>query len=355
MSHKANEFDVIVVGSSLAGLVVATGLSQNQKVALVEKNELPGGASRTGIFPSVPQNPETDKAFDFLDLMLGQPMRREKVEQQPLTYEQGFKPFVGFGENAPLCVEELQYYLSPERVHLFDGPPEWIHLLYEKFRGEFINLSEVTKILIEENICKGLIINGQKQLFAKKVIFCCNPKELLNVTAQESLPSRFRQKISKSTLWTSVLLQLVHNEAICENPTIHMLGQKSEVDGFGLGQFLSPVRLEDGTVTQSSQWLTFVSAHDADDEELLGQTVRKLKKLIQKAFPNAFNTLKYEKIMVNPRSHGHIPINLDDTLAVEGIEGLHLVSAFPSELRNIPAALDQAERCLRSLGYCPAP
>ncbi len=355
MSHKANEFDALVVGSSLSGLIVASALSQNQRVALIDKNELPGGSTRTGNFQSLPANAETDRALDFLDLIIGHQIRREKIEQHPVTFEQGFKPFVGFGDNAPLCVDELQYYLSPERIHLHESPQEWVHTLFEKFRGEFFNLSEVTKIIIEENICKGIIINGQKPLYAKKVLFCCNPKELLEIIPAESLPPRFRQKIGKSILWTSVLLQLVHNEVICENPTIHMLGQKSEVDGFALGQFFSPIRLEDGSASQSSQWLTFISEHDADDEELLGQTVRRLKKLIQKAFPNAFSGLKYEKIMVNPQSHGRVAVSLGESAAVEGIEGLHLVSPFPSELKNIAGALEQAENCLRGLGYRPAP
>jgi hypothetical protein len=356
MSLKQNEFDAIVVGSNLGGLVVAAGLSQNSKVALIDKNELPGGGfSRINQFHTIPFNSETERTLDFLELLVGHQIRREKIEQHPVTFEQGIKPFVGFGENAPVCVDELHYYLSPERIYLHEAPQEWIHVLFEKFRGEFINLSEVTKIIIEENKCKGVIINGQKQLVAKKVIFCGNPKELLEIIPNESLPPRFRQRVGKSLLWTSVLLQLVHGESVNDSPMIHMLGQKSETDGFCIGQFFSPIKLEDGSVSQTSQWLTFVSEVDADDEELLGQTVRRLKKLIQKAFPNAFNGLKYEKIMVNPQSHGKIGLNLSADMGVEGLEGLHVVSPFPSELKNIAGSLDSAEQCLRGLGYCPAP
>lgn len=356
MSLKANEFDAIVIGSNLSGLMVAAGLSQNNKVALIDKGELPGGNfSRINQFHTIPATPETERALDFLDLVIGHNIKREKIEQHPVTFEQGFKPFVGFGDNAPVCVDELQYYLTSERIYLHEAPHEWLHVLYEKFKGEFFNLSEVTKIIIENNEARGIIINGQKQLFTKKVIFCGNPKELIELVPQESLPPRFRQKLSKSMLWTSVLLQLVHNQVVSENPTIHMLGQKSETDGLCVGQFFSPIKLDDGTVSQTSQWLTFISEHDADDEELLGQSVRKLKKLIQRAFPNAFGNLNYERIVVNPNSHGKISVNLGENTAIEGITGLYVVSHFPSELKNISGSLDQAERCLRSLGFCAAP
>lgn len=356
MSSKISEFDAIVIGSNLSGLMVATGLSQNQRVALIDKNELPGGNfSRINQFNTIPANPETERTLDFLDLLVGHNVKREKIEQHPVTFEQGFKPFVGFGDNAPVCVDELQYYLSPERIHLHETPQEWLHVLFEKFKGEFFNLSEVTKIIIENNEATGVVINGQKQILSKKIIFCSNPKELVDLIPQESFPPRLRQKLGKSMLWTSVLLQLVHNQVISENPTPHMLGQKSETDGFCIGQFSSPVRLADESVTQTSQWLTFISEHDADDEELLGQSVRKLKKLIQKAFPSSFSDLKSEKIMVNPRSHGKVSINLRENTLIDGISGLYIVSHFPSELKNISGALEQAEQCLRGLGFCAAP
>lgn len=356
MSSKINEFDAIVIGSNLSGLMVAAGLSQSQRVALIDKNELPGGNfSRIDQFHTIPATPETERALDFLDLLVGHNIKREKIEQQPITFEQGFKPFVGFGDNAPVCVDELQYYLNPERIYLHEAPQEWLQSLFENFKGDFFNLSEVTKIIVENNEATGVVINGQKQLNSKKIIFGCNPKELIDLIPQESLPPRLRQKLGKSLLWTSVLLQLVHNRVVCENPTIHMLGQKSETDGFCLGQFFPSIKLEDGSLTQTSQWLTFISEPDADDEELLGQSVRKLKKLIQKAFPNAFSELKYEKIMVNPSSHGKVSINLEENTAVEGIDGLYVVSHLPSELKNISGSLDQAEQCLRGLGFCAAP
>ncbi|OQW52384.1 MAG: hypothetical protein A4S09_08490 [Proteobacteria bacterium SG_bin7] len=356
MSLKISEFDAIVIGSNLSGLMVAAGLSQNQRVALIDKNELPGGNfSRINQFQTIPASAETERTLDFLDLLIGRNIKREKIEQHPITFEQGFKPFVGFGDNAPICVDEIQYYLSPERFYFHEGPQDWLQILFEKFKGEFFNLSEVTKIIIENNEAKGVVINGQRQLNSKKIIFCSNPKDLVDLIPQESLPPRLRQKLGKSMLWTSVLLQLVHSQLVSEDTRIHMLGQKSETDGFCVGQFFSPIRIENGSVTQRSQWLTFISEADADDEELLGQSIRKLKKLIQKAFPNAFSELKYEKIMVNPSSHGKISINLEENTSIEGISGLYVVSHFPSELQNISGSLDQAEQCLRGLGFCAAP
>lgn len=362
MSLKANEFDTIVIGGGLSGLIVACGLSQNQKVALIEKSELPGGMCRSNSgykelspnFQSIPFSEETQKALNFLEVVTGSQIHREKMEQQPLTYDQGFKPFIGFGESAPLCVEELQYYLSTDRLHLHTGPNEWIHTLYEKFKGEFLNLSQVTKLLIENNRCIGVIINGQKQVTGKNVVFCCNPKELLHLTEPEALPLRIRQKISKSLLWTSVLIQFIHSRVVSESSAVHILSSKSESDSFCIGQFNAPIRLENGSQQQSSQWLSFTSEYDSDDEELLGQSVKRMKKLIQRAFPDSLSQLKYEKILVNPQSHGHIHINLEENTSISGIENLYIVSPLTSDLKNIAGSVQLAEQCLKGLGYCSA-
>ncbi len=355
-------YDAIIVGGGLSGLSMAAGLSQNQKVALVEAGEFAGGMCRphtgykdlTGHFHTIPFSAESEKTLDFLEVLLHQPIRREKVEQQPVTFEDGLKPFLGYGDQQPPFVEELDFYTSQQRLHLYEGPDYWVHVLFEKFKGEFFNFSQVTKILFENQKAVGVVVNGQKILQANNIIFCGDPKSLLQLTGNEDLPAKIRQKLTKSQLWTSILLQFVHEQPISENLAIHILNQKSDLNSYCIGQFQN-LPLENGHNHQSSQWLTFMAESDSEDEELLAQAIKRTKKLITKAYPNAFENLKYEKISVCPHSHGQINISLADDQSLPGVENLYLVNSLTGNLKNVAGSLEQAERCLKSLGFCAAP
>lgn len=362
MSNRSNEFDVIIVGSGISGLLIAASISSNYRVALIDNAENPGGLCRqftsfknlTGQFQSLPANTETDRALAFIERLIASPISRTLKMEGPVTYNEGFSPFVGFGDNSPTFVEELTYYTHQNRYLLQDGPDQWIPKLFERFKGDFFNLSQVTKIDQDDHGKYSVSINGQKVLHAPKVIFCCNPKLLLGLLPNEKISNKVRNKLTRSELWTSILLQIVHSGVISENHSIHVLNGKTDFANPCIGQFYEASATDDGHKTQASQWLTFLSESDAQNDELVSATIKKIKRHIVRAYPNALNDLKYEKISVFQASHGSLDTTVDQLAALVGFKNFFVISPTLGEAKNIPGLILQAEKCSDTLGCHPA-
>ena len=179
----STNFDYIVIGSGLAGLSIASRLSQeNANVALVESLDVPGGSNKKIYFPNGAINnglrlmPATDsalKALDFLENQLGLKIIKSTQESQPMTFESGqIKPFLGFGENPPDFYEELQYFTSSSLIEWNLEPYEWTQLLFEKFKGTLCPRSMATKFQVEENKVTAMTINVSTTLKDEHFIFC---------------------------------------------------------------------------------------------------------------------------------------------------------------------------------------
>ncbi|RYZ69376.1 MAG: NAD(P)/FAD-dependent oxidoreductase, partial [Proteobacteria bacterium] len=164
-------YDYAIIGAGLAGLSIAAALSRfTDNIVLLESGDVPGGMNRPIKFPTgitnnglrfVPNSESAHSALQYLETILGTKIIGESSEAPPITFNSGhLKPFVGFGETPPAFYEELNYYTANEFIHLNLEPYAWTQLLFEKFKGEFMPRSYVTKFHANEGKANQVTING---------------------------------------------------------------------------------------------------------------------------------------------------------------------------------------------------
>lgn len=352
-------FDYIVIGSGLSGLSIASQLSQqNANVALVESLDIAGGSNKKISFPSsdinnglrfMPASDSALKAMDFLENLLGLKLIKEVRETQPVTFESGqIKPFLGFGENPPDFYEELQYFTAPSLIEWNLQPYEWTRLLFEKFKGQFLPRSIATRLQIENDKVTAITINGSKTLKAENFIFCGPLRELLTLVPEKYLNSRLRQRLAKNNFWTLVGIDFCHSAYVTDVDSVHVLnGTTQDEIGPCLGRFLPS---EDKS-QQISQWVTFVDEAEAEDTEVIGASLKKMKRQIKRAYPESLENLKTERISVTPLYSGVSEIKLQGNQTLPGVENFWIGSGQVHAQKNLVGALSQAQLVLAALGF----
>src|SRR3954469_8958407 len=146
-SPRTSEYDSIVIGGGLSGLLVAHQLEETgRKVALIDAFDVIGGSSRPlktllgetdHGFPFFPSSNEADQSLEWLSSVLQKPIESTLLDAPPVTYDEGrFQPFVGFGEQAAEAGREWEYYLRPNFLALNSAPKDWVKTLAETFTGD---------------------------------------------------------------------------------------------------------------------------------------------------------------------------------------------------------------------------
>lgn len=355
-------YDYIIIGSGLSGLSIACKLSQeNKKVALVESLDIPGGSNKKISFSQgsinnglrlMPNSDSSLKALQFLESLLGLKIITSSTdaqqEAQPLTFEAGqIKPFVGFGDTPPDFYEELQYFISSSNVKWNIEPYQWTQLLFEKFKGEFLPRSIVTKLNIENNKVESAVINGNKSLKATHFIFCGALKELNALIPENKMNQKLRQRLAKTNFWTLVGIDFCHGSHQCDFENVHVLnGTTQDEIGPCVGRFIAHPSSEE----QFSQWLTFVDESEAEDTEVIAIALKKIKRQIKRAYPTAFENLKAERISITPLYSGISELKLQGNQTLPGIENLWIGTGQANPQRNMIGALMQAQLVLAALG-----
>jgi|SRR6185312_13345645 len=364
MKNTSHVYDYVVVGSGLAGLCVANALSRTtSNVLLIESNDLPGGLNRTINSPTgainnglrfLPDSELAHKAMAFLEMLLAQNLSPVGVENPPLTFEDGhLQPFVGFGELTPKFYAEIAPFTNPRSLATTLAPHEWTNLLFNQYKGEFLPRSYVTRFHIENDHVQSLTVNGQKTIHAQNFIYCGPVKSLKALLPEGVLSPRSLQKISKGEYWTAICLDLFHNHQVTDSTAIHILNGTTQDDlGPSAGKFLSAID-NNGAINQYSQWLTFIGDEEAEDTEVIGASLKKIKRQIKRAYPNALENLKFERILVVPSysGNGDLKVSANQTLA--GVENLWMGSPQMHQQKNLLGALLQAELVISSLGCHP--
>lgn len=311
-------YDFIIIGGDLSGLLIAQALEfGGLKVGLIDENETMGGSfrpfdvngqnfeSNLGIIKS---SPEADLLLKWLEDQLKKPVIGSKLEISPLTFEGGtLKTFMGFGDRKFDSLEILNQYNQNCLIELKSQPDEWIKHLAETFIEERIPQSIVTKLNATNNSME-VTINGARTLIAEKVIYTPVAKHLLALFPENQLSNRLRQRLAKSRLYTSVNLHCLHKEsAFTASSALHFLyGAKDEFEPT-LGRFFKARYEFSG---QTSVWMGLLNTDLAEDSEAIANLLREMKKQIKRAYPEFFENLSAEKIVVNESSHGVIDLGL---------------------------------------------
>lgn len=360
----AHIYDYAIIGSGLTGLSIAAALSRETKnIALVEGSDSPYGVNRQVQFPTGPMNnglrfvPDSvmsEKALRFLESLTGQAMIASVTEVAPITYEAGgFKTFLGFGDSPPDFYEELAYFTAANRIDLSLQPYEWTQLLFQAFRGEFLPRSYVTKFHKEGERISHLTVNGSKTLSAQNFIFTGSIKDLALLLPEDTLSARARSKLAKNLYWTPLCLDVCHGQEVSNSPAMHVLNGTTQDDlGPCVGRFLPSIDTEvPGQKCQSSQWVTFIDHELTDDSESVGLALKKIKRQIKRAYPEALDHVKSERIFVAPMIGGKGDLKVSGNQSLPGLENLWVGSAALNDHKNLVGALLQAEMIIAALGF----
>ena len=179
MNPNSKNFDILVIGGGISGLTIATAMGEKHKVALVEKESQPGGLCLVGRheelgganFHSIPFRENDEAAFDIIEDLTNQSLEKEAVSSAPVFFDDGIKPFLGFGEDQPQYIDEIEFYTEAKRWKFKNSPGDWTQKLFKNFKGDFFGDSEVTSLIVEDKQVLGVVINGrQKIYFGRRIL-----------------------------------------------------------------------------------------------------------------------------------------------------------------------------------------
>ncbi|WP_413559091.1 NAD(P)-binding protein [Bdellovibrio sp. HCB209] len=358
----AHIYDYAIIGSGLTGLSIAASLSRETKnVVLLEGLDHSGGNNKQINFPTgpinngirfVPDSVLSEKALGFLENLLGQKVIADVSDEAPVTYDSGnFKTFLGFGDNPPAFWEELSYFTSSKRIDLGLQPFQWSQLLMEKFTGEFMPRSYVTKFHQEGDRVTSVTVNGSKTIHAQNFIFAGTVRDLSLLLPEDAISVRARSKLAKNAYWTALCLDICHSKAVTDSTAVHVLnGTTQDEIGPCAGRFLPAVEV-DGNTIQASQWITFIETEMTDDSETVGMTLKKIKRQIKRAYPEALDDVKLERIFVSPYIAGTGDLKLSANQTIPSLDNLWVASATLNDQKNLVGSLLQAEMIVASLGF----
>lgn len=359
---KTHEYDSIVIGAGLAGLLAANQLeSTGRKVALVEALDQLGGTSRP--VPTLagpidhslkffPETKDSENMFQWLESVLGFAIEREIVEAPAVTYDEGkFKPFVGFGDQKIETAAEIANYAKARYYKLATTPKDWIPALIDSFTGTVFPQSYITKMQVEDDFVIELLVNGSKRLSAREVIFAATPQQLTKLLPDSHVPVRLRQKLLKGEFFTSINLDMIHSKVVTDSKAIHILKGANEEPSVGL--FSDAVTLEDGRTIQVSQWTTLVPRDITDDSEITASALKQIKRQVKRAYEHSLEGLLKERIAVSPTSHGDLVGVFGDDGHWPKIQNLWVISAFMDQEKNVNGLIRQTRRTLAALAGEP--
>lgn len=321
MSRRQAEY--VVVGAGLSGLMCATALNRmGHDVVLFESSDLVGGLCRGTKLGGqtlsyglklFPYSLELENGLRLLESLLGKAIIAGTTSRPPVTFQKaGFQPFVGFGDEAPAFVDELNEYLKPEQIELISTPQEWVSWMQAELGDRLHFGNAVQKIeRTDENHFRLTFESGSHFGFTN-LILAIAPERIPPLLPEGMLATKAIQKLANSKSWTSLSLDLVHSHAVTDRREVHMLMGTGESAHACVGAFRDPIQTEDNTVRQVSQWVTFIAPEQGIDTEYVGQVFREMKRQIKRAYPEALDKLVSERILVAETSHSPVELKLEN-------------------------------------------
>ncbi len=334
---KILKFDAIVVGSGFDALFTAYSLqSQGQKVAVIEKEDDVGGlyrcvkngeAQMEAHLNFIPKNSITESMLEVIQRAIPD-LTFETLNLGPLTFQNGqVQPFLGFGSTEIQAMDEYTIFTQPEQFKLSCGLGELSQKIRQTLTCQILTQSEITALESEPEL--AITINGSQKITASHIYFFENSHKLSKLLSAgtHSAPKNFVQRLSKTPLWTAVNLTFHHSQSLTESEALHVLYGAKEQPCLGRFRHIGDV--------MSSQWSTFVSQEVAADSELLGATIREMKKQIKRMYPQFFEAIAKEFILISPEAYGVLTQKIIENGIVPKMPQIHVGSRFYVETPGV--------------------
>ncbi len=353
---STNEFDLIIVGGGLSGLLFASRLINSQKkIALVDAGEDLGGNSKAFTttygqmdyeLKFLPNTPTSDASIAWLEDCLDQKIGAQLIERTPQSYDAGkLKSFIGFGDNAAKSCHEINYYAAANFYEFDKTPKDWVQILKARIAEQknihIFNKSEVTALLNQGHKLSGVVLNAHQNLSAHEFIWTAPIHSLANLTNEENLPLRQKQKLAKTSFFASVHLDLIFSKKVsAQNEMLILQGANEEPL---VGRFSD---LAGGQ--QLSQWVCLIPNQESDSEELVASILKYMKRQITRVYDNGIMAFKiYERITLNNYTHGKLSFDREDSQFGK-FENLWVSQASLSQIGNLLGCLEQSELAWRN-------
>ena len=204
----------------------------------------------------------------------------------------------------------------------------------------------MTKFRTSENLVQGIEINQSEEMSAGNFILGSSPFYINELLEENYIGTRNLQKLAKSKIWASVCLDLVHQNNIANAGQLHLLSGSGETAVPLIGFFSNNA---DGN-SQTSHWLSFIPSEFGEDEEMGGDLIREMKRQIKRAYPQSFEKKPFEKISLFSATHGQIPLKLDGSQRLAGLNNLYFASGHLHSAQNIVGSLLQTQLVAAALG-----
>jgi hypothetical protein len=354
------QFDIIIVGAGLSGLLLARkAKALGKSFAIIEAQNEYGGfhhpthqSSDSQIDNSLhflPGSEENQNLITQLSSQFGLALEFEIRDSQVLTFEDGeLTQFTGFGKLTPEFFEELTPFLQPKELVLNKSWTSIVHELADHLRESLFLNHLASELVIEDHTAVGVILNGSHFWRAGTVVFSGGVSELQTFLPQSFLNARFKNHLKRPKLWTLIAVDFYHNQAVSGQSDLHILNGNTQDDiGPCVGRFFN---LTNGT--QVSQWLSFASDEDADESENIGAIIKKIKRQIKRAYPQAFEGTVSEKIVVIPSGAGFFEdVQIRNGVKLKDLKGFYINSSHLSAQKGVLKALDQALKVAEHLGW----
>lgn len=289
----SQDYDVVIIGQNLTALVAASRLVRaGHKVAVV------GGRSSSQQGPGMLPDIEGSEALlKQLSSLMDQELAPNRLDAAPVVLsDRAWRPFAGFGDHQYGSVDELSFYNHSSQWQIPGIEPLGLmQLLKERLPNEWMEDSEVSEFSVEGTRVTHCLINGERKLTGKVFIFTDSLKQLTRVFKDDQLSPRHRNRLAKFSTWTGVELQFVHKPQPTDQAPHFVLPNDGEPI---LGWFY-----QHGD-ERKSQWLTLVPSEYSEDHDLIGKTLKNMKKSLHKGFPTFADSIVSEKISISEDSFG---------------------------------------------------
>ncbi len=332
MAKNNKKFDFVVIGDSLPAILTAVENStRGLKGAIFSGSETLGGLHRgvnldaeleTSEHPPrwvdthVNYIVESEQTIEFLARIKKYVPELDwtEVEIGPLTFQNGtVQPFLGFGAHSVDGIDFYSYFTATNQLQLNISLTQIVQKLLSQFDGEILTNHEVTQLQVTDNIA-GIQTNGTEIYGTERIYYFESAAKLGKIipTDNAHFPKATVQKVSKSQTWAVVNLTYWHKAELTDSKAMHVLYGAKDIPCVGAFS-----KTTDGETV--SQWLSILSSENFADAEQLGLAIREMKKQIKRMYPNFYDSIHKEFIVVAPEAYGH---------------ALHAVANHPDLFKN---------------------